>query len=200
MTDGRFRDFWSAVFTEHLRPTGFCSSALSGREYRCSRWSLEWDLAGILEWRARATAVFSGFCTIWVSLFVFFPFSSTLSPSCSPFFTFPRNTTGSTFHTVVRSGSTGVPWAKGRTEPGATRCPPSYTTDDVDIGQKKRVPTLPRRWLCRVTRLTCGYGSPRRYGSSRGPGAGETFSDIRASRVSPPTNQPTKHKQSSNVM
>lgn len=80
------------------------------------------------------------------------------------------------------------------------RRPPSYTTDDVDIGQKKRIPTLLRQWLCRVTRLTCGSGSPRRYGSSRGPGAGETFSDIRSSRVSPPTNQPTKHKQSSNVM
>lgn len=67
-----FLCFLVGRFTEHFRPTGFCSSALSGREYQCSWWSLEWAWTGIWDREVRATAVL-GFCTIWISLFFSFP-------------------------------------------------------------------------------------------------------------------------------
>lgn len=165
-TDGRFRAFWSAVFTEHLRPTGFCSSALSGREYQCSWWSLEWAWTGIWDREVRgnngSSQAFapSGFLFSSPLFSVLFFFSL----STPPFLTFPRNTTCTPFHAVVRGGSAGSPRGKARTslEPRTihSRIPRMMSALD----RNETFPRMLRRWLCPVTRLACGSGSPLRYG------------------------------------
>lgn len=154
--DGRFCAFWSADLQSILERTDLFQRAVGpGVSVLRVCGSLGWAWTGIFgTGRHGKQRSSQAFCTIWTTLFFLL-----LLLLSSPFFTLPlltsspRNTTCTTFHTVVRGGSVGPPRGKGgggadQGQSGATRCPPSNTTNDAAIGQKRNIPTLLRRWLC----------------------------------------------------
>lgn len=190
----------SADLQEHFRDVRICSSALSAREYQCSGCGRsDGGLDGHLG--KGETTGNSGprrhFCTIWTTLFfrlhllLLFSFFTHFHFSHLP----PRNTTTcTTFHTVVRGGSAVVRLG-GETrasQSGATRCPPSNTTNDAAIGQKRNIPTLLRRWLCPPSHgwYLWPWESPRRtWGRRQVPGESETFLGVFGNHE--PRHQPT---------
>lgn len=157
-----FLCFLVGRFTEHFRPTGFVPARCRAREYQCSGCgSLGWAWTGIWERKTRETAVLAGFLDRLDYHFLF-----PLLLLSSPFFHTSISHTFSPKHYMYYVSHRCSRWISGSLGGGdqgqseATRCPPSNTTSDAAIGQKRNIPTLLRRWLCPVTRVAlCGLGS-----------------------------------------
>lgn len=139
------------------------SISAQGVVARMGAWTGIWERG-----RQRETAVLAGFLAPSGLPFSFVFFRLLSSSSLLLFLhtstshTFPLETLHcTTFHTVVRGGSAVVRLGgETRAGLGRARCPPSNTTNDAAIGQKRNIPTLLRRWLCpRHTVGTCGLGS-----------------------------------------
>lgn len=165
-----FLCFLVGRFTEHFRRTGFVPA-------RCRPGSI--SAQGVVRSDGLGRAFGKGrhgkqrssqaFCTIWTALSFFLLLLS------SPFLHTSISHTFSSKHYMYYVSHRCSRWISGslggedQGQSGATRCPPSNTTNDAAIGQKRNIPTLLRRWLCPVTRLALWpWKSPRRtWGGAR---------------------------------